>query len=47
MKDKCLCVMDAGVTVQAVGLVAWISHAELENKVNLQLGMFVGWKELI
>lgn len=28
------------------GAGAWISHAELENRVNLQLGMFVGWKEL-
>lgn len=47
MKEKCLYVMDARVTAQAVGLGAWISHAELENKVNLQLGMFIGWKELI
>lgn len=44
VKEKCLCVMDARVTTQAVGLGAWIPHAELENKVNLQLGMFVAGK---
>lgn len=43
MKKKCLCVMDGGYSAGSnagdLGLGGWISLAELENKVSLQLRM--------